>query len=245
MTREHLFPLWLIRHAKVFKEGISWAGRSGINPKSATLPLCLSCNNRFGSELEGVVSGIFVRLEANEGITGSEAELLVRWLWKFYGLGACYFEAGNPYWRYSDRWTLIERVLGRPFEEVKGRLILSIGLIHANSSGYNDWPVGLDSPLGEMDTFFISGVFGRVALLTGLQKFVDLVPKFMGTHVFASENGSADDRFLPPICFPFSNDAINVMKEVSPRLKEVHERFARLHAPGLIRPERPRVIIEG
>lgn len=246
MTREHLFPLWLIKHAKVFKEGISWAGRKGVNPKTATMPLCVDCNSRLGAELEGPVSKIFPRIETEEEVSDYEAELLIRWLWKFCGLTACYAYAGDPDWRYSSTWTLIERVLGEPFNTVRRRLCLAIGLIHANDPDFHDWPVGLDSEIGAMDTFFIAGVFGRVALLTCLNDFAGYIPGMFATYNLAHQRDVSGEVVLyPPVCFPFGSDAINVMREISPPMKRMHEAFALNQHPGFISMERPRIIIPG
>src|SRR5262245_9695115 len=82
---------------------------------AATLPLCEECNNDFGVQLERPVSLIFEALEAGEGITDKEAELLVRWLWKFEGMFWSAENHTHPELLYSDRWTLKERVLGPSF----------------------------------------------------------------------------------------------------------------------------------
>src|SRR5688572_13146788 len=88
MTNEHFWPLWLIDHANVAQEGVGWIGGPSINPRTATLPLCAECNHRLGSHLEEPVSRILPSLEAGYGLTDTDAELLIRWLWKFEGLAA-------------------------------------------------------------------------------------------------------------------------------------------------------------
>ena len=86
MTKEHFFPRWLIDYAQVHHEGITWFDGQTVDPDNATIPLCRECNEAFGTVLEGPVAEIFRQLEQGASISEDEAELLVRWLWKFEGL---------------------------------------------------------------------------------------------------------------------------------------------------------------
>ncbi|MEH2523999.1 MULTISPECIES: hypothetical protein [unclassified Bradyrhizobium] len=85
MTKEHFFPKWLIEHAEVHHEGITWLDEQTIDPDKATIPLCQECNEGFGNALEGRVAEIFRELDREAAISEDDAELLVRWLWKFEG----------------------------------------------------------------------------------------------------------------------------------------------------------------
>ena len=94
MTKEHFFPRWLIESAQVHHEGITWLDGQTVDPDKATIPLCRACNEAFGTTLEGPVAEIFRQLEQGASISEEEAEVLVRWLWKFEGLqwtaGPCF-----------------------------------------------------------------------------------------------------------------------------------------------------------
>lgn len=229
-TKEHIWPLWLIEHARVHNDGIRWLTDSEerISPKAATLPLCSECNHRLGSELEGPVSQILPRLEGGQGVTAHELELLARWLWKFEGLFASYKNAGNPGWRYSLRWTLIERVLGAGLPDLRDALTVSIGLINANDPGHSDWPMGIDSGLSDKQAIFVSGVFGKTSLMVGLTTFSDMIPNCYGKYNLVEAGPiSANDRYYPPVCFPFAGDAISMTMSVSEPLVKAHEIFAR------------------
>ena len=230
MTGEHLWPLWLIDYCEIRKEGIAWHDReSGVNPRTATLPLCETCNHRFGAELEGPVSRILPKLEAGNGITDAEADLLVRWLWKFEGLHACYAYLDVPAWQYSDRWTLIERILGDPARLVRHLVTIAIGLTNRNDPYHEDWPMGLDSGISEIDGFFVSGVFRRTAIMVTLTEFAHMIPDWYGKYQLGIETDSTATCLVPPVSFPFSADAIEVTKRLSVPLKKAHEEFGRAH----------------
>lgn len=120
-NKEHLFPRWLIRRAKVSQ--ISWNGRN-VSPWKATVPLCEDCNSSFGTELEGPVSRIFADLEAGRGLSEMEADLLIRWMWK--GLGLVWM-ARHPGVPYTPKYSLRERVL-RPIDEMRSEILIGISL---------------------------------------------------------------------------------------------------------------------
>src|SRR6266852_3847134 len=112
MTNEHFFPRWLIEYANAFHEGIQWIEpEKRISAEKATVPLCDECNNAFGTTLEGPVSKIFRSIEAHRPLSDADAELLVRWMWKFEGLQWYLLAAADsPHAVYSERYTLRERV---------------------------------------------------------------------------------------------------------------------------------------
>jgi hypothetical protein len=197
-----------------------------VHPKNATLPLCNECNNSFGSLLEAPVSRILPQIERGLGINDKEAELLARWLWKFEGLGACYHNAGDPEWKYGHL-TLVERVLGDAVTEARGDLTLAVGLINANDPDFLDWPMGLDSGDSNINSTFVSGVFGRTSLMISLRQFDRFIPDCFGCYHFPSKRPDSDDVcFLPPVCFPHSSDAIAVTKAASKVLEPLHEKLA-------------------
>ena len=165
MTKEHLFPKWLIKRTGTDKTKIRW-GNSKIPALAATLPLCNECNQLFGKHLEAPVSSIFDDLESRKGISESEAELLVRWMWKITGMG---WIASNPGQKYTRNYTLRERIL-RPIDELRGALVLAVALIENIDSRYGDKPMGVDSRT-EVDAIYAAGVFSNVAIMVLLEPF--------------------------------------------------------------------------
>jgi hypothetical protein len=213
----------------VFTDGIYWADKAKVNPRTVTLPICENCNNRLGGELEGPVSQLLPRIEVGQGITDQEAELLVRWLWKFEGILTSYAHLDEPDWRYSDRWTVIERVLGQPIREVRDLLTLAIGLTNQIDPRKNDWPMGIDSGISILDGFFVSGVFKKTAIMVSLTEYEHLIPGWFGKHRLGTAADPTAPVFFPPVCFPFSDDAMRVTQVASIPLKVAHERWAKEH----------------
>jgi hypothetical protein len=161
MTQEHVWPKWLIDHCGVKHEGVTWVTGKGSNPRTATIPLCQECNHRLGAELEGPVQRALSSVEASRGITDKEAELLIRWLWKYEAWSWAFAKLDDPTARYSARYTPIERVLGDSMVGIRGDLTLAVGLINANDPEFRDRSMGIDSGINDTDAIFVSGVFGR------------------------------------------------------------------------------------
>src|SRR4051812_27942498 len=107
MTREHFWPQWLIERAA--PRSVRWHANR-INAKSATVALCKDCNASFGSELESPMAKIFSDVESGLGLSDFEAELLVRWLWKFEGLSWLQTHSRHTY---SHAFSLRDRALNR------------------------------------------------------------------------------------------------------------------------------------
>jgi hypothetical protein len=238
MTKEHVWPQWLTERAQLWTEGVRWEGGRLVSPTSATLPLCADCNHAFGAELEGPVSRIFEEMERSAGISDPDAETLVRWLWKFEGLfwNAEYFT--HPELRYSDRWTLKERILGPSMTEIRPALVLAVALIERNDEGHTDWPVGLDSSITDFNGIFVAGVFCRTAIMVLLDGFAHLVPPNFGKYHLAATPASPDEKaFFPPTGFETCRDAIIVTTAAAEVLTREHEAFSRE------REEQPRVLV--
>lgn len=79
MSKEHIFPQWLLERTKTRKEKIGWI-YGKVSAGKCTIPICEECNRDLGTELEGPVSGIFKLIESGNGFNDYEAELLIRWM---------------------------------------------------------------------------------------------------------------------------------------------------------------------
>jgi len=220
MTKEHLFPQWLIERSGTATTGIRWLDRKWVPAKAATIPLCARCNRDFGNELESPVSRIFSDLESGQGLSDAEAELLVRWLWKFEGLAWTYY---HPHGIYTKKYTLRQRVL-KPIDQIRGSLVLAIGMIDNIDPSFGDAPMGIDS-FNLHNAIFVAGVFLRVALMVLLDDFASIVPpEFSQYHFAAKPDGSTNAKlFYPKV--GFRNDTEAVMKTclVAKTLSKLHD----------------------
>jgi hypothetical protein len=225
MTKEHVFPEWLIRRTSTAGTDIPWWSGNSVKAKSATLPLCEACNTEFGRNLEDPVAKIFVDLEAGAGISDNEAELLVRWLWKIEGLS---WIATHPMGDYSPSFTLKQRVL-QPLGRIRKDLLLALSLIQEIDPVHGDKPMGLDSPLTKTNAIFVSGVFSDVAIMVLLAEAAELVPVQFTQHRLSETPDIASDSKLifPKTGFRDDNEAVMVTANCSFPLVEVHEKFAR------------------
>lgn len=223
MSREHFYPLWLIERARITR-GINWATKKGVDPRSATVPLCETCNNEFGAKLESPVAFAFDKLEKDLGITDYEAELLVRWLWKAEGIS---WTAMNPRDHYSSIWTLRERALGAGFRNIRAGLSLAIALVKEVDTHVVDLPLGFDSPAGYKNSIFMSGVFCHVAIMCLLSEFSHLVPPAYSIYQFPDRPTAIDASvFFPERTFVTFDDAIEYTSKSSAALWLAHERLA-------------------
>ena len=224
MSKEHIWPQWLIKRAGAETEPVRWANGKLISPSKAMLPLCVECNNAFGIQLEAPVSLIMDDLESGKGINDVEAELLVRWLWKFEGLFWSAANFTNPALRYSAMWTMKERVLGPSMERIRPALVLALATIQNNDEGFTGWPVGIDSGIGTYNSIFVSGVFCRTAIMVLMNQFSYLVPSAFGTYQLAAKPDESGSKvFIPPVGFATVRDAIATTISASGPLAEAHE----------------------
>ncbi len=231
MTNEHFFPAWLIEYAHVRRDGITWPQKVGlewieksnVNPEKAVVPLCKQCNNVFGNELESPAAVIFRALEREESISDNDAELLVRWLWKFEGLQWSIFRDHNTE-KYSRIYTLRERVAtSRAFNEIRPELVVAIALARTNDEGYDDWPLGLDTPVGE-NAITMSGVFRRVALIVSFKRFADAIHPAFGKYAFGHPPADRNAKiFCPPCSFTTARAVVTATQESSMALAVLHD----------------------
>jgi hypothetical protein len=221
MNKEHYFPRWLIERTGTVCEGIKWGGKKSISALSATLPLCVRCNSDFGRELESPMARIFDDIEASRGLTDEEAELVVRWMWKFEGLAWVFH---NPRAVYTQRYTLRDRVLC-PIDDIRGNLTLAIGLAEQRDPDFKEGAMGIDS-FNLHNAIFVSGVFSRVAILVSLGLFEDEIPQVLSKYRLAphrEHNTAKAKLFFPTVGFPTCSVAVGMMKAISPSLSLLHD----------------------
>lgn len=226
-NREHFWPEWLIAMTGTQRTSVRFTETKRINPRALVVPLCVRCNTDFGQQLESPVAQVFRDLEAGRGLSDSEAELLIRWLWKFEGLA---WSFAHPHDHYSQRYTLRQRVL-QPIDEIRTTLTLAVSLAATIDPRFGDAPMGLDS-WNETSAVFVAGVFSRVALMVLERQFEGNVPAQFSKYRLADRN--APDRnaklFYPQTGFPDCIQAVNVTREVALYLSHAHELEARNRA---------------
>lgn len=220
MTKEHLFPRWLIERSGTAVTGIRWLGRKWIPAKAATIPLCTKCNKDFGKILEVPVSQIFNDLESDRGLSDAEAEILVRWLWKFEGLAWIFI---NPDDIYTKKYTLAERVL-RPIDEIRGSLVLAIGMIDKIDPSFGDAPMGIDS-YNLHNAIFVAGVFLKVAIMVLLRDFAPMVPSEFSQYNLAEKPSELANAklFYPKVGFFNDIEAVTKTLLAAKTLSSLHD----------------------
>lgn len=231
MTREHFYPMWLIERTQTFREGIAWGGKPNVPASAATVPLCHRCNRDFGRELESPMAQIFDDIEAGQGLSDHEAEIVIRWLWKFEGL-AWIFQ--NPRHIYTKKYTLRQRVL-QPIDEIRGQLMLCVALAERRDPEFEEGALGIDS-FNADNAIFVSGVFSRVALLVCLAELEEYVPAVLSKYRLAPTRESASAQaklFHPAIGIPTCSDAIAMMQGISPVLSRLHDEIGEEMRRGL------------
>ncbi len=223
-SKEHFWPDWLIEWTGTHRTRVRFDPHKKINPKSLVVPLCNSCNSAFGRDLESPVAHAFRQLEAGNGISDVEAELIIRWLWKLEGL---FWRFAHPNDFYSAKYTLKDRVL-RPLDDIRSSLSLAIALAERIEPEFGDAPMGLDS-WTRLSAIYVAGVFSRVAVMVLLQKFEDQVPD--NFSIYRLSPVGAPDRdarlFHPKVGFRSCVEAVKRTREAALFLSYAHELDAR------------------
>jgi len=220
-NKEHVFPKWLILRTNTNNTKIRW-GDKKIPALSCTIPLCRDCNKAFGKHLESPVKLIFDNLEKGAGISDLDAELLVRWLWKLEGL---FWHIGNPEGKYSIKYSLRDRVL-KNIDEIRSELFIAISLIKNIDATYGDRPMGIDSH-NLHSALFVSGVFSKVAIMTGLNICKNLIPQ--NYSIYNLEQNPEDSKFFfPKEGFYDDTEAVSVSIIASTRITKEHDNIALL-----------------
>jgi len=220
MTKEHFWPRWLIEKTKTDNTGVRSITGKKIPPSAVTFPLCKKCNDDFGKYLESPVAKIFDDIESNKGISDFEAELLVRWLWKFEGLHWTFF---NPVDSYTPKSTLRERVL-LPIDGIRPSLVLAMSLIGNIDPYYGDAPLGIDS-YNQVNGIFVAGVFYKIAMMVLYEDFIHLIPPHFSQYCLADSLSliSHQKIFFPKTGFKDDTDAVFVSLIAAQRLSKEHD----------------------
>lgn len=218
-NKEHLSPGWLIKMTGTDKTYIRWLGRK-VHGLSATIPLCEECNSDFGNEIETLVAQIFRDLEAGKGITDYEAELLVRWMWKFEGM---LWHLLNEKGVYSDVYTLKERVLS-DLDSIRPHLTLAIAKISDIDPSHGDKPMGIDS-INHRSAIFVSGVFSKLAIMVSHREFDDFIPRKFSIYHLKDIADNKAKVFFPDTYFEDDNKAVYVTYTASPLLSALHDGY--------------------
>lgn len=225
-NREHFWPRWLIEFCEATEEPVNWLGKR-VAASAVQIPLCVECNSAFGNELETPMSALLPRISGGDGMSDLDCELLVRWLWKFEGLGwgIYYFHDSM---QYSSMYTLRQRVLNKDsLNGIRGELVVCVALAHKNNPGLHDWSLGISSGVGKHDAIFIAAVFRNVAMMVTLAHFAHLVPPMFARYQLRTVPSALDVKVLQPqVVFPLVSDAEIVTREASMFLKFAHEQHA-------------------
>jgi hypothetical protein len=227
VNKEHFWPEWLIAKTGTHRTSVRFTAAKRINPRAFVVPLCVRCNTDFGRELESPVSRIIADLEAGRGVSDLEAELLIRWLWKFEGLA---WSFNHPNERYTESYTLRDRVL-QPLNDIRADLVLAISLAEEIDPSFGDAPMGLDS-WNEASAVFVAGVFSTVALMVLESQFEAQVPPQFSKYRLAKLD--APDRnaklFYPKTGFADCVQAVKVTRDIALFLSHAHDLEARNNA---------------
>ncbi len=226
-TKEHVFPKWLIKRTKTNNTGLKWPTGESIKKLpgfACTLPLCKDCNSSFGQKLEQPVQQIFNDLENGYGISDLEAELLIRWSWKTYGLFWAAVTEDN--FIYTENYTLSERVLN-PIDEKREDLTLGISLIDHIDPFYEDYPLGINST-NLVDAIFFAGVFSKIAIIISLNLFSDVIPDNYSLYNLEKLRIVNNHKkiFSPSVGFNNDTEAVQTSKAISYIMSKMHDNYA-------------------
>jgi len=224
MSREHYWPQWLIDRTGTHSTSVRISPDRRVNPRTFTVPLCDTCNKDLGRILEAPVSRIFEDLESGGGISDVEAELLVRWLWKFEGIA---WRFGNPSGIYTGRYTIRERVLN-PLDDIRDELTLAISLAERINPDFGDAPMGIDSRTND-SAIYVAGVFSRVAIMVVLRELEAHVPPQFSLYRLAKRDAPDRDAklFHPKAGFLTCVEAVGVTALSAMQLSYAHDLVSR------------------
>lgn len=218
-NKEHLSPQWLVKLTGTDKTFVAWMGKR-IPGLSVTIPLCKDCNSVFGTEIEKPTIQIFNDLESGKGITDYQAEILIRWMWKFEGM---HWHLFNKAGSYSDKYTLRKRVL-QDLDAIRPYLTLAVARLSSIDASHGDKPMGIDSR-NLVSAIFVSGVFSELAIIVSLRIFDDFIPRKFSIYHLDKNSNNKKKVFFPDTNFEDDNEAVWVTATISPLLSRLHDEY--------------------
>lgn len=228
MNKEHLYPQWLLRITNCEKTLLS-SPYGKVPGKQLTVPLCEDCNSKLGIDLEAPVSQIFSNLKMGLGFSDNDAELLVRWMWKFKGM--FYWSICNDNWLYCNM-KLKERVLEK-IRSPRSRISIGISLIEdefeKDKFGYA--PIGMSSFTFWSNVYSV-GVFSNISIVVFYSIFRPLINEEIWTVYTLSEYPmlvNQKKKIFPITFFKNGTLAVKTTKLLlghKSRLEKLHEEMA-------------------
>lgn len=212
-TKEHFWPKWLIKLTNMTGHKIPWIGGKKVYPMTATIPLCKSCNQTLGSELEAPMQQIILDLENGDGISDNEAEIFIRWCWKMEGFS---WRLRNPDSEYNKLYTIIERAL-QSIDEIRPSLVLAIAIVEEKYRNGKDFkPMGLCN-INERNAIVVSGVISNIAFIVLIDTQVGNLPvNYSYYPLSALRDGLSDAKlFHPKRGFKTFEDAKKLTREAA------------------------------
>lgn len=210
MNKEHIFPQWLLERTNSKKDMIN-SPYGKIPADKYTIPLCEECNSQLGHELEDPVSRIFASIEAGNGFTDYDAELLIRWMWKI--CGEFYWAICDEKWKYGFV-TLKERVLSK-IGQPRSRISIGIALVDDAYEDFGSAPVGMDC-FNLMSNVYAVGVFSHLCIIVFRTVHLDLMDKSKWTIYTLKDYPllmNANQRTYPKTVYKTGSEAISAMKK--------------------------------
>jgi hypothetical protein len=190
---------------------------------SATIPICKTCNQILGRELESPVQHIFHRVENGEGINDYDADLLVRWMWKISKL---FYKYNHPKGKVTSNSSLFQFLIN-PISQPRNRITLAIALINELDQEFNDAPMGIDTT-GFFSGVLVAGVFSKIAIIVTLTDFASLIPPIYSTYTFSKKIGGRNEPrlMIPNIGFLDCTSAVGITTATGKELLRFHEKKA-------------------
>jgi len=220
-TKEHVYPVWLLKETKTWNYPIGWISGKKIPGKNCVFPICNDCNQIFNDMLEGPFHKIFKKIKEKGSINDYEAEIVIRWMWKttqlFYMISQ---KRENVAWS-----TNVREKSTSPIERPRSRISLALALTKDNiENKAGAEPLGLDV-LPKYSVVLSAGVFSNISIITFYSKYRNLIPNEYDVHTLLSEsNKDQEMEIIINHSFSDSFSAIDTTIKVANKLLPLHEK---------------------
>lgn len=221
LTKEHVFPEWLLKRTNTHERRIRWINGKRIRGKHCTLPICSDCNAAMGLQLEAPVRVLFDDIEGGRGLSEQECELICQWMWKMTGI---FWWAAHPDGKFSLGGRTLRQHVLQPIATPRSRVSLAIGRIGlVDYLRFGDAPMGLDV-LPDFCSILAAGVFSKVALIVHLSEFSGDIPRNYSIYTFSDNPSASPKVFFPSVGFYDDTEAVGTTTVIARRLKLLHDR---------------------